>query len=109
MTLNTDKKIFFILIALIIISCLCFIATINSAVSKKYGVFNPTETHFYSTLRTEAERTNYVKEVEHNNFILKAQPIIYLTLTITSLVSAILIFFYRNKLSNRNISKELKN
>lgn len=62
-------------------------------------MFNPTESHYYSTLKTETEKADYIKEVNHNNQILKAQPIIYLTLTITSLISAVIILFYRNKLS----------
>ena len=42
--------------------------------NKKYGVFNPTESHYYSTLNNETEKMNYVKEIEHNNLILKATP-----------------------------------
>jgi amino acid transporter len=101
MNSDKNKKIFFIFISIILIitSCYFFLATINSAVSKKHGVFNPTESYYYSTLNTETEKMNYVKEIEHNNLILKAKPIIYLILTITSFISAILILFYRNKLS----------
>ena len=101
MNSNKNKKTFFILISIILLvaSCYFFLATINTAVSKKYGVFNPTESHYYSTLNNETEKMNYVKEIEHNNLILKATPIIYLILTITSFISAILIIFYRNKLS----------
>ncbi|MGG5486575.1 hypothetical protein [Gaetbulibacter sp. PBL-D1] len=101
MSSDKNKKIFFnfISILLIIISCYFLLATINSAVSKKYGVFNPTESYHYSTLNTETEKINYVKEIEHNNLILKATPIIYLILTITSFISAILIVVYRKKLS----------
>jgi hypothetical protein len=101
--MNSDKKkkIFlnFISIILIISSCYLLLATINSAVSKKYGVFNPTESYYYSTLNTETEKMNYVKEIEHNNLILRATPIIFLILTITSFISSILIVVYRNKIS----------
>ncbi|MFC6860379.1 hypothetical protein [Zunongwangia atlantica] len=99
MSADKNKKIFFnfISILLIISSCYFLLATINSAVNKKYEVFNPKESYHYSTLKTEIQKMNYVKEIEHNNLILKATPIIYLTLTITSFISAILI--YRNKLS----------
>jgi len=101
MSSNKNKKTFFIIISIILIiaSCCFFLATINTAVSKKYGVFNPTESHYYSTLNTETEKINYVKEIEHNNLILKASPIIYLILTITSFISAILILFYRKKIN----------
>ena len=107
MSSNKNKKAFFIFISIILVvtSCYFFLATINSAVSKKYGVFNPTESHYYSTLNTETQKMNYVKEIEHNNLIFKATPIIYLILTITSFISAILIIFYTKKLAE---SKWLK-
>lgn len=101
MSSTKNKKAFFIfiLIILVVTTCYFFLATINSAVSKKYEVFNPTESHYYSTLSTETEKMNYVEEIEHNNLILKATPVIYLIVTITSFISAILFIFYRNKLS----------
>lgn len=79
--MNSDKKkkivLNFISIILIISSCYFLLATINSAVSKKYGVFNPTESYYYSTLNTETEKMNYVKEIEHNNLILKEHQLFF--------------------------------
>ena len=101
MSSDKNKKLFFISISiiLILISCYFFLITIDSSVSKKYGVFNPTETYYYSTLNTESEKKDYVKEIKYNNMILKAKPIIYITIAITSLISAFLILIYRKKLS----------
>ena len=52
---------------------------------------------------------NYVKEIEHNNLILKVTPIIYLILTIASFISAILIVFYRKKLSESKYLTKVEN
>jgi amino acid transporter len=111
MSSNKNKKTFFIFISIILIiaSCYFFLATINTAVSKKYGIFNPTESHYYSTLSTETEKMNYVNEIEHNNLILKVTPIIYLILTIASFISAILIVFYRKKLSESKYLTKIEN
>ena len=110
MSADKNKKVIFNFISLILIisSCYFLIATINSAVSKKYGVFNPTESYHYSTLNTETEKMNYVKEIEYNNLILKAKPIIYLTLTIVFFVSAVLIIIYRKKIFKLNFFERLK-
>ncbi|MDT0641595.1 hypothetical protein RM553_02005 [Zunongwangia sp. F363] len=88
-------------IILIFLTIYFLLATINSAVSKKYEVFNPSETYYYSTLKTQAEKTDYINKVEHNNFVIKGKVYIYFILTILSFLAGFVILYHRNRTSRR--------
>ena len=99
MNFKKNKKKLFIFFAIlgVLISCYFFFAAIDSAISKKYEVFNPTESHHYSTLTNDADRINYVNMIEHNNLILNASPTIYFVLSIISLIAAFVLLIKRKE------------
>ena len=89
-------------IVLVLISIYFLLMTIDSAVSKQYEVFNPKDTFYYSTLKSEPEKSNYIQEVEHNNFIIKAKLLTNFVLMILSFVASIFVF---RKLIYNNLNK----
>lgn len=94
----TIRKLKFLIIPIISlsISVYFFLATLNAAVSKKYEVFNPKETYYFSTLKTEIAKENYINEVEQNNLMIEARLICYFFIAIISLIFPILVLKFKN-------------
>lgn len=89
-------KIFFAIL-LIFTSIYFGYSTLDSSVSKKYEIFEPTETYYYSTLKTEKEKVKYVNEINKNNQKVNFRLYLNFILTILSFSGAFYLIFKKKK------------
>ncbi len=71
---------------------------LDTQVSIKYEVFEPTESEYYTTLKTKEEKEGYVNNVEKHNANLYRKAIIYKTLITVTFLSATVVILFRKRI-----------
>ena len=91
MNVNKPKILNLTLVTILFVTSIYFLlATINTSVRKKYEVFEARESYYYSTLKTESEKQNYIEKIKSNNKFIKIKLYSYFGLTILCFFGVIL-------------------
>jgi len=67
-------------------------------VSLKYEVFEPTESYYYTTLKTSKERQEYVKEVAKHNLSVHKWETITKTVVAATVFTIFGLFVFRKRI-----------
>jgi hypothetical protein len=74
------------------------IRLLDNAVSLKYEVFEPTESHYYTTLKTQKEKTDYINKVEQHTEKLYRKEVLFKTLIAVTFLSATGLLIFRKRI-----------
>jgi hypothetical protein len=74
------------------------ILLLDTGVSVKYEIFEPTETYHYTTLKTTKEKEDYIKKVDQHAEFLYKKEVLYKALSVLTFLSASGLLIFRKRI-----------
>ena len=79
-----------------------FLRTLNCAVSLKYSVFEPTDSYYYTTLKSSEEKEEYVATIKKKNASIKRWHIINYSMMVFAFIAASGLLIFRREIVKSN-------